>query len=258
MSGSDEVQAHRPEEPLRLNLGAAKTYIPGFVNIDIDQKAELTLDLGTDRLPFPDDSVDVVVSRHTLEHVPNYLFALSEIHRVMRHDGELLLSLPYVTRTEHHLVNPYHLHNFSERSFDFFDPSVMKGSAGEESETAFRKVFLRFNYNGYFGLAPRFYRVWARKHLLNVVRQFDIGLVCIKDPTRPVDVGPERARQLEQRMDELKRARTPYAVEGAQAAATTAESPSSGRAQQRAPAGPRRALGRARAAVKGRWEVRYD
>ena len=150
MSRSDEVQAHQPEEPLRLNLGAAKTYIPGFVNIDIDQKAELTLDLGADRLPFPDDSVDVVVSRHTLEHVPNYLFALSEIHRVMRHDGELLLSLPYVTRTEHHLVNPYHLHNFSERSFDFFDPSVMKGSAGEESETAFRKVFVRFNYNGYF------------------------------------------------------------------------------------------------------------
>ena len=38
------------------------------------------------------------------------------------HDGVLLLSLPYVTLTENHMVNPFHHHNFSEHSFDFFDP----------------------------------------------------------------------------------------------------------------------------------------
>src|ERR1019366_4860392 len=44
---------------------------------------------------------------------------------------------------------------------------------------------------------------------------------------------------------------------GAQAAATTAESPSSGPGSLLSPAGPRGALGRARAAVKGRWEDPY-
>lgn len=242
----------QPAEPLKLNIGAGKTYIPGFVNIDIDEKADVALDLGTDPLPFPDDSVEEVVSRHTLEHVSDYLFALGEIYRVMRHDGELLLSLPYVTRTEHHLVNPYHLHNFSELSFDFFDPGALKGSAAEESETTFRKAFVRFTYNGYFGLAPRPLRVWARKHLFNVVLQFDIGLVAIKDPSRPVDVGPARARAMEARLDELRWARRHYETAGAQPAAN-GSAPDLSRVAR-----TRRALARRRVALQQRWEIRYE
>jgi SAM-dependent methyltransferase len=196
--------------PYELNLGAGQSYIPGFVNIDISERAEISLDLGAEKLPFPDDSVSTVFSVYTLEHVPNYLFALAEIHRVLRHDGALLLKLPYVTLTERHLINPYHLHNFSEHSFDFFDPLLLKGSAAEEASIAFRKVFVRYSYRGYFAIAPRFWRVWSRRHLFNVVRQFDIGLVAIKARGRPVDSGAERARELEARMDELKDTRRLY------------------------------------------------
>jgi SAM-dependent methyltransferase len=197
-------------EPYDLNIGAAKTYIPGFVNIDIHERAELSLDLSVEKLPFPDNSVRTVVSHHTLEHIPDYLFALGEIHRVLRHDGELLLSLPYATLTEYHLINPYHHHNFTEGSFDFFDPALLKGSAAEDGEVTFRKALVRFSYIGWYGSAPRPVRRWARRHLLNVVRQFDIALVAIKDPDRPVDLSPERRRELESRLVELKRMRTPY------------------------------------------------
>lgn len=197
-----------------LNLGAGKTYIPGFVNLDIHERAELSLDLGIDRLPFPDNSVRTIVSHHTLEHVSNYLFALSEIYRVLQHDGELLLSLPYATLTEHHLVNPYHHHNFNEHAFDFFDPLLLRGSAAEEHAPMFRKALVRFTYMGWFGAAPKVARVWARRHLLNVVRQFDIALVAIKHPELPVDVSKARVHALEARMVELKRLRTPYPEAG--------------------------------------------
>jgi len=192
-----------------LNIGAGHTYIPGFVNVDISERAEVTLDLSKDRLPFDDNSVDTVVSIHTLEHVPDYLHALGEIHRVLRHDGALLLKLPYVTLTEAHMINPYHLHNFSERSFDFFDPERLKGSAGEESRVAFRKVFVRYTYLGSFGMLPGPLRVWARRHLFNVVRQFDVGLVAIKDD-RPVDAGRERSHELQSTLRKLASSRVPY------------------------------------------------
>jgi SAM-dependent methyltransferase len=247
-----KAPAPRGEPPYQLNLGAAKTYIPGFINIDIDEKAELSLDLGTERLPFPDDSVRRIVSHHTLEHVPDYLFALGEIHRVLMHDGELLLSLPYATLTEHHLVNPYHHHNFNEHSFDFFDPAILKGSAAEESEIAFRKALVRFSYIGYFGALPRPARVWARRHLLNVVKQFDIALVAIKDPGRAVDLGPARVRDLERSIVELKRMRTRY-VAGARAAGD--DTPR----RRRAPAGrARKALRARRGALERHWENRHD
>lgn len=34
-----------------LNIGAGQTYIPGFINIDISGKADITLDLGKEKLP---------------------------------------------------------------------------------------------------------------------------------------------------------------------------------------------------------------
>jgi len=77
-----------------LNIGAGHSRIPGFINIDISERADVSLDLGCDPLPFADDSIDTVISIHTLEHIPNYLFALSEIHRVLRHDAVRLLKLP--------------------------------------------------------------------------------------------------------------------------------------------------------------------
>ena len=41
----------------RLNIGAGKTYIPGFVNIDIAEHAELAINLSEEVLPFENDSV---------------------------------------------------------------------------------------------------------------------------------------------------------------------------------------------------------
>lgn len=203
--------AHIPQTPpYDLNIGAGQTFIPGFVNIDIHERAEVTLDLGKEQLPFPDNSVRSVFSIATLEHIPDYLFALGEIHRVLEHDGELLLNLPYVTLTEHHLVNPYHLHNFNERSFDFFDPRKLKGSAAEDGDIAFRRVYADFRYLGYTGLLPKAARTWARRHLFNVVRDFDIALVAIKDGDRPTNVGEARARKLKARMAELDQSRRPY------------------------------------------------
>jgi SAM-dependent methyltransferase len=172
-------------EGIKLNLGASKTRIPGFVNIDISDRADVSLDLGRDRLPFETNSVDLVFSYHTLEHVSDYLFALSEIHRVLKHGGSFLVGVPYLTLTKYNLVNPYHRHHFNEFSFDFFDPSLMKGSAGETDSILFQKVFYRFHYTRWFSDLPVPWQNWCRRHLLNVVRKIDFGLLAVKDPTRP-------------------------------------------------------------------------
>ena len=164
-----------------------------FINIDISKKAEITLDLGKDKLPFEDDSVNFIFSYHTLEHVPDYLFALSEIYRVLKHGGRFLVGLPYVTLTEYHIVNPYHLHNFNEFSFDFFDVRKLKGSAVEENPILFSKVFHRFHYIGVFHLLPPPFRSWCRRHLFNVVRKIDYGLIAIKKPDEAVPSYNKRA-----------------------------------------------------------------
>lgn len=72
---------------------------------------------------LPDAAVDVVLSHHSLEHVPDPLSALAEMRRLLRPGGRLLLAVPYeVTRAQrrydpaepnHHLFawNPQTLGN---------------------------------------------------------------------------------------------------------------------------------------------------
>jgi len=196
---------------VRLNIGAGRTYIPGFKNIDISNKADITLDLGKDKLPFGENSVDLIFSYHTLEHVPDYLFALSEIHRVLKHRGRFLLGVPYVTLTEYHLVNPYHLHNFNEFSFDFFDVKGLKGSAAEENPILFHKIFHRFHYIGIFNLVPPPFRSWSRRHLFNVVRKIDYGLIAIKKLDGVDELFDEQA--LREEFDVCLRSRIEYGKE---------------------------------------------
>lgn len=45
-------------------------------------------------LPIADASVDVVVLQEVLEHLPNHLFTLQEIARILRPGGELFLTTP--------------------------------------------------------------------------------------------------------------------------------------------------------------------
>jgi SAM-dependent methyltransferase len=197
---------------LQVNIGAGASYIPGFVNVDIAEHADVSLDLNTSPLPFEDGSVDLVFSYHTLEHLERYLFALGEIHRVLRHGGRFLVGLPYVTLTYWHQVNPYHLHDFNEGSFDFFDPARLMGSAVEQGPPiVFKKVFHRYHYMGAFHLAPPPLRSWCRRHLLNTVRKIDFGLLAVKERA-PVRADP---RALRAEFDRLLAARRPYGTQPA-------------------------------------------
>lgn len=45
-------------------------------------------------LPIPDESADLVILQEVIEHLPNQLFALQEISRVLKPGGELFLTTP--------------------------------------------------------------------------------------------------------------------------------------------------------------------
>lgn len=193
-----------------LNIGAGYTFIPECINIDISQKADISLDMNKDKLPFTDNSVDIIFSYHTIEHIEKYLFALSEIHRVLKHGGIFLLGVPYLTLTEYNLVNPYHYQNFNEHSFDFFDPQKLLGSAAEEGSVMFRKAFHRFHYLPEFEKKSEKRKEWCRRHLLNVVKMIDFGLIAMKADGAPIASDDVTAERLRLKFDELLKARRQY------------------------------------------------
>jgi SAM-dependent methyltransferase len=51
-----------------------------------------------DRWPIPDGSVDVILCTETLEHVPDPSVFLTEAFRCLKHEGRLLLTVPFAVR----------------------------------------------------------------------------------------------------------------------------------------------------------------
>jgi SAM-dependent methyltransferase len=67
------------------------------------------------KLPFEDDSFDLVVSFETIEHVPNPEGVLAELRRVLRPDGLLVISTP--NKHQYLVENEFHEREFTHEEF---------------------------------------------------------------------------------------------------------------------------------------------
>lgn len=78
-------------------------------------------DNGIDRLPFPDDSFDVVTCMEVLEHLPDEVFAkaIPELRRVCR--GQLVITVPYC---EPFPISPSHVRRFEDPDFARLFPNA--------------------------------------------------------------------------------------------------------------------------------------
>jgi SAM-dependent methyltransferase len=106
---------------LRLNLGAGKRLRPGFYSVDLLPLpgVDIVADLNAPLDSLPDNCVEEVYSRHTLEHVTEFLPLLAEIHRVTRPDARIELVVPHFSNP-HGYSDPTHVRFFGLYSLFYF------------------------------------------------------------------------------------------------------------------------------------------
>ena len=75
---------------MKLNLGAADRAIPGYLSVDISPPADVIADLSR-RWPWLDSSVDEVVAFDVIEHLPDRIHTMNELHRVLKPGGWVTL-----------------------------------------------------------------------------------------------------------------------------------------------------------------------
>lgn len=196
-----------------INIGASQTKIESFVNVDISAKADLATDLSKEKLDLDSDSVDLIFSNHTLEHIENLSFCLKELYRVSKNNAIWLFDLPYCTLSEYHSVNPYHLHDFNEHFFKFYDTSKLKGSASESNPVDVRTLDVEYRYMKPFHILPSKLQDLARRHLWNTTRDFSVRLRVVKK-TSPRDanklIRATKPKDLKKLHDEIRSSRIRY------------------------------------------------
>ena len=78
----------------------------------------------TERLPFDDDSVDAIITMHTLEHIHNLVHIIKECYRILKSQATLKIWVPHCHSTCA-FSEMHHVRFFSLGTFDTFD---IKGS----------------------------------------------------------------------------------------------------------------------------------
>ncbi len=114
---------------LDLGCGAAKQ--PHFVGMDIRDVPGVDIVQDLEEFPWPidDESCLTVLASHILEHIKPWKFmdpaarpcVMGEIWRVLKPDGQLLLSCPYGVGPGY-VQDPTHCNPISEATLQYFDP----------------------------------------------------------------------------------------------------------------------------------------
>lgn len=135
-----------------LDVGCGRKKFPGAVGLDhmplpgVDVVSDLN-----QPLPFADASFDAVYSDQVLEHIPNVLLLIEEIHRVLLPGGIMVAHVPYF-RSSWAAVDPTHVRQYTLNSLDYFVKGTDAFEGYRFSETGYRGLerFLDGNYPASF------------------------------------------------------------------------------------------------------------
>jgi len=102
---------------LKLHLGCGVKKLPGYVNCDLskDVGPDVVVDVCNLSKKFRKESVDEILTEHTIEHVEDFRKAMKEVHKVLRKGAVARIVVPYATIPS--AFHPHHRWYFTKESF---------------------------------------------------------------------------------------------------------------------------------------------
>ena len=95
-----------------LNLGCGTDYREGCVNVDLRREVKADVYGNAQDLPFKEGIVSKALVFSVLEHMPDLPKVLSDLARVVRRGGQLIVRVPHYTGTSS-WANIEHVKSFS-------------------------------------------------------------------------------------------------------------------------------------------------
>jgi predicted SAM-dependent methyltransferase len=105
----------------KLNIGCGYDVKDGYINLDvIDYGGNVIHDMNTFPYPFENNTFDEIYASHILEHLNNFNKVITELHRILKPDGILIVYAPFFLNTKY-FGDPDHKIPFSIRTFDNYE-----------------------------------------------------------------------------------------------------------------------------------------
>jgi hypothetical protein len=108
------------ETMTRLNLGCCDALLPEYVNVDIVERPGIVAADLRQPWPWSDGSVDHVRAWDIIEHLPDKIFTMNELWRVLRPGGTAEIVVPTTDGTGA-FQDPTHVSFWNRRSFLYYE-----------------------------------------------------------------------------------------------------------------------------------------
>lgn len=107
----------------KLDLGCGQRKRQGTIGIDFNSntQADIIHDLNQFPYPFEDNYFNEIYCRHVLEHLPDLIKVMEELHRIAAPGCKIFIEAPYWS-SYRAFVDPTHVRFFTEKTFDYFTP----------------------------------------------------------------------------------------------------------------------------------------
>ena len=84
-----------------------------FISIDISDNCDYKVNLEYEKLPFDDNSQDVIFCFNVMEHIFNYQNLIDEIYRVLKPNGQLYFYVPFLVNKH---ADPYDFFRYTDNA----------------------------------------------------------------------------------------------------------------------------------------------
>ena len=163
----------------KLNLGCGSDIREECVNQDIAllPGVDVVYDLSRYPYPFRDNSFDEIYALSVLEHLPDLVATMNELHRICAPQAVVHVRVPF-WNSEVAAADPTHVRAFSERTFLFFDPrSVHCRLRHYYADARFLVESVRFRVNVPFVNRPYRVSVEWKKRLVRFLATYLCGII---------------------------------------------------------------------------------
>jgi len=103
---------------MKLNLGCSDEHLDGFVNVDVCEPADVIADL-TVTWPWDDGTVSHIRAWDIIEHLPEPIFTMNEMWRVLEPGGTVEIVVP-TTDGRGAWQDPQHVSFWNRNSFFYY------------------------------------------------------------------------------------------------------------------------------------------
>lgn len=107
---------------MRLNLGCCDRSVAGFIGVDVcpGPTVDEVVDLSQCPWPWPDSSVDEIMAHDLIEHLPDRIATMNQMHRVMKPGAVAHIIVPNAAKGAGFFQDPTHKSPWCLNSFQYF------------------------------------------------------------------------------------------------------------------------------------------